>query len=111
MGKEFLKGSLIFIAIILLFLAIGQGVGWFNVFSTRTLGKAQQNAQTEVYYETQSFVTAKKQAALKYYKEYQKADSTEKEVLKQLISNEFSDFDENKLDNKLQQFIYNCKYN
>lgn len=110
MIKIIFKSFGILTLVMCLFLALGQGLGWFSVFSTKTLGKAKQNAETTVYYETQAFVSGKKQAALNYYKEYQKATDNEKQVLCNLISDEFADFDESKLNYKLQAFISRCKY-
>lgn len=98
------------IAVIIVIIALDFGFGYLGVFKTKTVGKAKQNAKTEVYYETQSFVTAKKQEALKFYQEYQNADTDGKKSIKMMVSYSFSDFDENKLDSPLREFIYNCKY-
>lgn len=102
------------IGVIILFMVILAGFaqlgGWIDVFYTKTVGKAKQNAETEVYYETQSFVSGKKQEALKLYKEYQSGTREEKQAIEQIISHSFADFDENKLNEPLRSFIYNCKY-
>jgi hypothetical protein len=64
-----------------------------------------------VFYETQAFIDGKKRDALKYYREYQKADYDGKEGIKALVRHEFTNFDEQKhLTEPLKTFIYECKY-
>lgn len=110
MIKNIFKGFGILLIVLVLLTGLGQGLGWFSVFSTKTLGKAKQNAETEVFYKTQAFKDAKKQAAIKYYKEYIKSTPDEKKIICDLISQEFSNFDESELDYRLAKFISNCKY-
>lgn len=99
------------IAALVILIALDFGFGYIGVFKTATVGKAQQNAQREVYEQTQSYVGGKRQAALKYYKEYQQADDVGKAALKYIVSQDFADFDEDKyLTGKIRNFIHNCKY-
>lgn len=84
---------------------------WLNVFRTQTIGKAQQNAEREVFEQTQSYVEGKRQAALKYFKEYSLANDSTKKNLKYIIALEFANFDEKQyLTGELYDFIYKCKY-
>lgn len=84
-------------------------MGWFHVFETRTVGKAQQNAQREVFEETQSFVESKRQEALKWYKEYQ--DNPEnRAAIEEMVAHSFANFDENLLQGPVRDFVYKCKY-
>lgn len=106
------KGKIIGIVILAIVLLIGLdfGFGYLGVFKTRTVGKAIQNAERVVYEQTQSYVHAKKQEALKAYKEYIKASPEEKIILKNLAAQQFAEFDENKLTGEVYNFIYMCKY-
>lgn len=97
---------------ILLLVVLYFGLGYLGVIGTKTIGKAQQNAKREVFEQTQSYVEGKRQAALKYYKEYQQAEETQKQGLKNIISQDFANFDEDQyLTGELRNFIHNCKYN
>lgn len=87
------------------------GTGWFGVYKTKTVEKAQKDAEREVFEETQSYVEAKRQEALKFYQEYQKADHSEKLGIKQMVSHSFANFDEEKLNEPLRSFVRDCKYN
>jgi len=107
-----LKGILIALAVIAGILAFSWGMGWFDVFYTKTVGKAKQNAEREVFEQTQSYVEGKRQEAVKFYQEYNKAKTPqEKEAIKELVRLSFANFDEEKLPERLRIFIYNCKYN
>jgi hypothetical protein len=86
--------------------------GWIGVHQTKTIHKSKENAKREVFEQTQSYVEGKRQSALKYYQEYQKADESQKRGLKGIISQDFVNFDEEKyLTGELRVFIHNCKYN
>lgn len=104
-------GILSFILVIGLFVGLSYGFGWIGVHQTRTIGKAQQNAQREVFEETQSYVFARRQEALKFYKEYQSADVDEKTAIEMMVSHSFADFDEAKLEGRVRDFVEKCKYN
>jgi hypothetical protein len=91
---------------------LSYGFGWIGVHQTKTIGKAQKNAEREVFEQTQSYVMAKRQEALKLYKEYKAANTNEeKESIKQIASHSFAEFDETKLEGPIYNFIYDCKYN
>jgi hypothetical protein len=86
--------------------------GWIGVDQTKTIYKDKENAKREVFEQTQSYVEGKRQSALKYYQEYQKADESQKQGLKSIISQDFANFDEDKyLTGELRNFIHGCKYN
>ena len=106
------KIVLLIIGAIVLLIALDFGFGFLGVFKTKTVGKAQQNVQREVFEQTQSYVEGKRQIALKYYKEYLQADDDSKKALKSIVSQDFANFDEDKyLTGELRNFIHNCKYN
>jgi len=93
-----------------LLLGLSLGMGWFDVFYTKTVGKAKKDAQREVFESTQSYVEGKRQEAVKYRLEYMRADSTDKKAIQTMISQSFSNFDENKLSDELRNFIHDMKY-
>jgi type II secretory pathway pseudopilin PulG len=110
--KEIFKGIGILVSVILLGFLLYLGLGYLGVIGTKTVGKAQQNAQREVFENTQSYVEGKRQEALKYYKEYKNApDDESRKAIKALVSQSFANFDENKLSPTLKNFVYTCKYN
>lgn len=92
-------------------IGLSYATGWIKVHQTKTIEKAQQNAEREVFEESQSYVEGKRQAALKYYKEYQQATEEQQEALKNIISQDFANFDEDKyLTGEIRSFIHTCKY-
>lgn len=106
------KIVLISVAILIALIALDFGFGFVGVFKTKTVGKAQENAKREVFEQTQSYVEGKRQAALKYYKEYQQCEESQKQGLKNIISQDFANFDEEKyLTGEVKRFISMCKYN
>ena len=93
-------------------IGLSYAFGWIGVHQTKTIYKAKENAKREVFEQTQSYVEGKRQSALKYYQEYQKADESQKQGLKSIISQDFASFDEDKyLTGELRNFIHGCKYN
>jgi len=88
--------GLSFLGIILL-IALTFGLGYLGVFHTKTVGKAQQNADRE---------------AMKMYKEWVQAETpTEKKALENLVAHTFANIDEQKyFTNPVKTWVYNCKY-
>lgn len=105
------KVILSIIGVLVILIALDFGFGYLGVFKTRTVGKAQQNAQREVFEETQSYVEGKRQEANKMYREWVKADDKEKEMICNMAAHTFANFDENKLDEPVRTWVYKCKYN
>ena len=105
--------KIVLLSVMVLSLLIGLlfAFGAVDVYYIQTIFKARENAKREVFEQSQSYVEGKRQAALKYYKEYEKSTDNEKESLKYIISQEFANFDEDKyLTGKTRNFIHNCKY-
>lgn len=102
--------SLCFVALVVL-TALGYGFGWYKVFYTGTVGKAQQDVERVVFENTQSYVEGKRQEAVKYRLEYMQADSSSRQAIKMMIVQSFANFDESKLSPELQEFIRGMKYN
>lgn len=109
--RQALLGAGIFILAIGLLIGVSYAFGWVGVHQTKTIFKAKENAKREVFEQTQSYVEGKRQEALKFYREYQKADQIGKEAIKEMVAHSFAQFDEDKLDGKVKTFVYNCKYN
>ena len=85
--------------------------GYADALFTRTAGVAQQDAQREVFENTQSYTQGKRQEASKLYKEYMAADATDKVALKEVARIQFANFDESKyLEGPIRDFIYDAKY-
>ena len=78
------------IAIIAIVIGISWGMGWYGVRYTRTIGKAQQNADRTVYEESQSFIEGKRQELLKLHHEWVKADKDSKEAIEAVIRQSFA---------------------
>lgn len=96
-----------------LMIGLSYGFGWIGVHQTSTIGKAQKNANREVYEESNSFVTGKRQEAIKYFKEWSECDTeADKEAIEYVASMSLSDFNEDKYINdiKLLNWIKSIKY-
>jgi hypothetical protein len=94
----------VFLAIVGL-VCLSFGMGWFGVAYTKTVGKAQENANRTVYEQTQSYVEGKRQELAKYRLEYMTTkDSTEKQAIKIFVLHSFANFDKSKLDPDLLSF-------
>ncbi len=111
MGRG-LKITGIILASIIILLALDFGFGYVGVFKTKTVKKAQQDAERDVFESTQSYVDGKIQEANKMYIEFQRTeDEEEKEAIRTYIRNGFANFNEQKyLQSPLKEFVYNCKY-
>lgn len=100
-----------FILFIGLMIGLSYAFGWIGVHQTKTIVRAQQNAKREVFEQTQSYIEGKRQAAIKYYKEYKESSDNEKDGLMAIVSQDFANFDEDKyLNGELRAFIMDCKY-
>lgn len=98
---------------IALLVGLSFGTGMLDVFYTKTIGKAKQNAKREVFEETNSFTKAKRQEVIKYYKEWKEAETLEdKKAIENVLSLSLADFDEDRFikDAKLLSWIKNVKY-
>lgn len=98
---------------IALLVGLSFGTGMLDVVYTKTVGKAKQNAKREVFEETNSFTKAKRQEAIKYYKEWKLAETIEdKKAIEITISMSLADFNEDKhiTDIVLLNWIKKMKY-
>jgi len=103
-----MKVALSIVGGILIFLALYFGLGYLGVIGTKTVGKAQMNANREVFEETQSYVEGKRQELTKYHHEWVNADADGKLGIEATIRSSFSTFDESKLNDQpdLQLFLH-----
>ena len=111
MKKLVWRGVLIFLGIIIALSVLDFATGYLGVLRTRTVEKAQMNADREVFESTQSYVEGKRQEASKALREYNQAESEdEKRMIRNLIGNSFANFDEEKyLTGDLYRFVRACK--
>ena len=69
--------------------------GWFGVGYTATVGKAQQNAETDVYYSSQAYIDGKKTDLGNYRVQYIQAKSAdEKAAIKSIILNDIKNLND-----------------
>lgn len=111
--KDLFKVIGIVLVAAVLFGGLTYGFGWFGVGYTKTVGKAQQNANREVFEETNSFTKSKRQEVIKYYKEWNEAETIEeKTAIETIASMSLADFDEDRFitDSKLLRWIKTVKY-
>jgi hypothetical protein len=95
---------------LLLIIALIFGLGYVGVFHTKTIGKAQQNANREVFEQTQSYVEGKRQELIKDYHEWLNAKSEDKIAIEGIIRQSFANFDEDKyLTGDLYNFLHKIK--
>lgn len=95
-----------FLIAIVSIMLLSYAFGWFGVSYTKTVGKAQQNAETEVYKSSQTYIDGKNQrlSTLKLqYVEDTAVDS--RRAIRLIIIQEFAGFDETKLTPDLQLFL------
>lgn len=111
--KEIFKFIGVAILIIGLMVGASYGFGWIGVHQTSIIVKAKRNADREVFEETNSFTKAKRQEIIKYYKEWQEAETIEdKKAIESIASMSLADFDEDKFitDSRLLSWIKEVKY-
>lgn len=95
----------IVLALLLLFgtLFVGQYFAWWNL---SFFGPKVENTRREIYENTQSFVEGKRQALTKYYKEFKQSDVSGKCVIRDLVLQDFSNFDISLLNSTQQSWFY-----
>ena len=107
--KETLKVVLAVILFFAFVIGLSFGMGWTDVFYTKTVGKAQQNAERTVFEESQSYVEGKRQELVKYHHEWVTASKDEKPAIEAVVRQSFANFDKNKVtDPELYSFLQNC---
>jgi hypothetical protein len=95
---------------VVLIMLLSLAFGWFGVGYTKTVGKAQQNANRTVFEESQSYVEGKRQFLNKEREEYKREkDPQSKEAIRQSILHEMVSFDLSKLSNEDSTFIQELK--
>jgi len=92
-------------ALVVLFLLGLYGLGWMKFFEPK-----KENIRREIFEQTQSYTHGKIQELAKYHDEYNKADTSGKEALRQMIILRFAEFDETKIrSQKLRNFLTNTR--
>jgi protein involved in ribonucleotide reduction len=99
-----------FLGIVVVLLVLDLGFGWFGVFKTKTVGKAQQNADRQVFEQTQSYVEGKRQELTKDYHEWLNAKPEDRLAIEAVIRSSFANFNEEKyLTGDLYSFLHKIK--
>lgn len=81
------------------------GLGYYKFFEPK-----KENIRREVFEQTQPYTHGKIQDLAKYYEEYSKAESSDKEAIRQLIIMRFAEFDESKIKSlKLRSFLISMR--
>lgn len=68
------------------------GLNYMGLVSFKFFAPKYENAKREVYENTQSYVEGKRQAITKYYDEWRKSDSVEKNAIRSLVLQDFANF-------------------
>jgi len=94
-----------------LIVVLSFAMGWTDVFYTKTVGKAKQNANREVFEQTQSFIEGKRQELVKLHHEWMMANDQDKKTIEAVVRQSFANFDEKKIEQpELYAFLKQCKY-
>lgn len=100
------KTILIVIASTILFIGVLFGLQYLGLANYKFFAPKYQNAQREVFENTQSFTEGKRQDLIKYYHEWLNSDKDGKSALKELVIDDFANYDINKL-TPSEQNMYN----
>ena len=102
----------IFIVSMIFLGAVDLSTGYFGVLRTKTVEKAQQNANREVFEQTQSYIEGKREDLAKYNHEWRKSDAEGRKAVEALIRQQFANFDEEKIiDPDLHEFLHWIMHN
>lgn len=100
-------------AVLVLFFALIFSLQWVGVVNYQFFGEMKQEADREIFEESQSYVEGKRQQILKYHSEYMKADSEqEKKAILFTVRQATANFDEDKYlkSEGLTDFVKKAKY-
>ena len=100
------KLILIILGSIILFFAAMFGLQYMGLVNYKFFAPKYQNAQREVFENTQSFTEGKRQDLIKYYHEWLNSDKDGKNALKELVIEDFASCDVTKLTTS-EQNMYN----
>jgi hypothetical protein len=87
------RPSFAVIGILLIIVIFLFGLGWAGVHYTKTVGKANQNAKTEVFRSTDAYIAGQNNTAMKLYREWKMAEPDNKKPLCNLAQLQFADVD------------------
>ena len=88
------------IVVIAIFVGIAFGCGWLNVGYTQIVGKAQQNAETKVFHQTQAYVDGATQDISKVKLEYEQSkDKAAKKALINYIEETYANLNPDDINN------------
>ncbi len=97
------------ILVVLLVVGLDQFGFALGLWDVTFWGTRVQNAQRQVFEQTQSYVQGKREYLSRLREQYETADDTHKAALKELILSEASNVDNSKLPPDLAAFIQSLK--
>ncbi len=103
--KAFLISAITLIGFFTLLVGISFAVGWINVGYTKTVGKAQRDADREVFEQSQSYVHGKIQELAKHKLEWDKADFDQKQSIEFVIRHQFANVPAEQMPEGLRHFL------
>lgn len=94
---EYSKWFFLIFALIVIVVVISIFIG---LGLKKTVGVENVNIDREIYEQSKSYIHGKTQDLAKYYEEYQSTDEDGKQVIRNLIQMNFTEFDETKIENR-----------
>ena len=92
-----MKTVLIVFASVILFIGVVFGLQYVGIVNYKFFAPKYQNAQREVFENSQSFTEGKRQDLIKYYHEWINSDKYGKKALKEMVIEDFASYDINKI--------------
>ena len=98
------------VCVILACSTVAMYTGAFNIFYTKTIEKAQKDADRQVFKESLPYTEQAAQFLAKSYKEYNDTDDeAEKASIKEYVAMKYPNLDMSNIDNsKLRSFYMSC---
>lgn len=99
--KKVLVGIGIAVVIIAAFTGIAFGCGWLKVGYTKTVSKAQTNAENQVFHQTQAYIDGATQDISKVKLEYEQSkDTSSKKALLSYIRSTYANLNPSDINNQ-----------
>jgi hypothetical protein len=99
-----LKIALSTIGGIVAILIIASGLQYWGLMNFKFFAPKYENAHRQVFEQTQSYVEGKRQDLTNYYDEWRKSDKDGKETIREVLLEDFANFDTSKLTPQEQQW-------
>ena len=103
--KDGLKSFLTFLVIIIAISALGFVATSIDFANLKFWGVKYENAHREIFEQTKSYNQGKTQQLAKYYVEWKEGDQDTKDAIKFAIRHQFSDYQADRLEPGLSNFL------